>query len=239
MKKIPMENISVDEQIVPFKGRSSLKQYNLQKPMKWGYKVFCLAGASGILYDFEIYTGASSQCSELLDIGQSGNVVLRLARIIPDHVNHKIYFDNWFTSSELLLCLEKRQIYSIGTVRANRVPNNKMPFDTEMKKKGRGLNVKKYGTIEEKTLIFIKWQDNKAVNILSSFMGAYPETPITRYDRKLKKEVEVLCPSVVVLYNKSMGGVDKMDALLSLNRTCIRSKNIIWSFTSTLWIYVQ
>ena len=58
-------------------------------------------------------------------------------------------------------------------------------------------------------------------------MGAYPETPITRYDRKLKKEVEVLCPSVVVLYNKSMGGVDKMDALLSLNRTCIRSKNII------------
>ena len=80
----------------------------------------------------------------------------------------------------MLLCLEKRQIHSIGTVRANRVPNNKMPSDTEMKKKGRGFNVEKYGTIDEKTLIFVKWQDNKPVNILSSFMGAYPEIPITR-----------------------------------------------------------
>ncbi|XP_059160673.1 piggyBac transposable element-derived protein 3-like [Physella acuta] len=30
------EMLSIDEQIVPFKGRSSLKQYNAKKPKKWG-----------------------------------------------------------------------------------------------------------------------------------------------------------------------------------------------------------
>ena len=34
------EHLSLDEQIVPFKGKSSLKQYNPKKPKKWGYKIF-------------------------------------------------------------------------------------------------------------------------------------------------------------------------------------------------------
>jgi len=42
-KKVPMEeHISVDEQIVPFKGRSCLRQYNPKKPHKWGYKLWVL-----------------------------------------------------------------------------------------------------------------------------------------------------------------------------------------------------
>lgn len=43
-KHIPFENqmLCVDEQTVPFKGSSSLKQYNPQKPHKWGYKIFIL-----------------------------------------------------------------------------------------------------------------------------------------------------------------------------------------------------
>ncbi|KAH9384244.1 hypothetical protein HPB48_026229 [Haemaphysalis longicornis] len=36
------QNLCVDEQLVPFKGRSSLKQYLPKKPKKWGYKLFLL-----------------------------------------------------------------------------------------------------------------------------------------------------------------------------------------------------
>jgi hypothetical protein len=56
MKVEPEERHSIDEQIIPFKGRSLMKQYN-KKPHKWGFKVFTRAGASGMMYDFEIYTG--------------------------------------------------------------------------------------------------------------------------------------------------------------------------------------
>ena len=55
--KVPKEKeLCVDEQIIPFKGRSTLKQYNPKKPHKWGYKVFVLSGLSGFSYDFEIFT---------------------------------------------------------------------------------------------------------------------------------------------------------------------------------------
>ncbi|KAJ4445301.1 hypothetical protein ANN_07106 [Periplaneta americana] len=53
----PEKYNSVDELIIPFKGRSSLKQYVKNKPHKWGIKVFAHAGTSGIVYDFEIYRG--------------------------------------------------------------------------------------------------------------------------------------------------------------------------------------
>ena len=43
-QKIPMlEFLSVDEQMVPFKGASSMKQYVPKKPHKRGYKIFILA----------------------------------------------------------------------------------------------------------------------------------------------------------------------------------------------------
>ena len=58
LKDNPLEeNLAVDEQIIPFKGRSCLKQYNPKKPHKWGYKAFVLSGVSGFSYDFEIFTG--------------------------------------------------------------------------------------------------------------------------------------------------------------------------------------
>ncbi|CAF1405413.1 unnamed protein product [Rotaria sordida] len=58
-RKIPKEEkLSADEQIIPFKGRSIMKQHMPLKPNRWGYKMFVLAGGeSGICYDFIFYTG--------------------------------------------------------------------------------------------------------------------------------------------------------------------------------------
>lgn len=35
----PEVNVEIDEMVVPFKGRSSQKQYLKSKPKKWGFKV--------------------------------------------------------------------------------------------------------------------------------------------------------------------------------------------------------
>jgi len=48
----PEEKISVDKQMIPFKGKNKLKQYIAKKPKKWGFKVFAPCGVSGITYDF-------------------------------------------------------------------------------------------------------------------------------------------------------------------------------------------
>lgn len=136
MKTIPIEqHLSVDEQIIPYKGRSGLKQYNPKKPKKWGYKLFCLAGASGIIYDFEVYCGAIYQPTQLLDISASSNVVLRLAERIPKNQNYKLFYDNWFCSPHLQLELARNGIHSMGTVRSNRVPGNGLLSDKSLKKK--------------------------------------------------------------------------------------------------------
>ncbi|KAK6960802.1 piggyBac transposable element-derived protein 3 [Biomphalaria glabrata] len=79
------KRLSVDEQIIPFKGKSALKGYNLKKPKKWGYKMFVCFGVNGIIHDIEFYTGKIEPCLNQLDIGASGNIVLRLIQDFPRH----------------------------------------------------------------------------------------------------------------------------------------------------------
>ena len=64
----PNEHLSVDKSMIQFKGRSSIKQYNPMKPIKRGYKVWCIAGNSGYVYRFEIYVGkrTNNECQKTL-----------------------------------------------------------------------------------------------------------------------------------------------------------------------------
>ncbi|XP_063229614.1 piggyBac transposable element-derived protein 4-like [Bacillus rossius redtenbacheri] len=77
--EIPLndQQLCVDEQIIPFKGKSGLKQYNPKKPHKWGYKLFDLCDSHGIMHDFEIYSGQIMPVPNLPDLGASSNMVLR------------------------------------------------------------------------------------------------------------------------------------------------------------------
>ena len=54
---IPETYVAVDEQVIPFKGASSLKRCLPKKPKKWGYKLWALAGVSGYVYTFEVDGG--------------------------------------------------------------------------------------------------------------------------------------------------------------------------------------
>ena len=150
-KSIPMEeNLSIDEQIVPFKGRSCLRQYNPRKPHKWGYKTWVLCGVSGDAYDFELYTGREDNqlADGEEDCGASGNVVVRLSRSIPPNVNHKVYFDNYFNSPDLQIYLATKGIWSVGTVRANRIPQCSLKTEQDLKKLGRGAFDEKVAVVD-------------------------------------------------------------------------------------------
>lgn len=91
MKKIPVEEFTaVDEIIIPFKGRTLMKQYNKNKPHKWGIKLFAIALSSGIVHDFEVYIGKGTLPPSEHGLGISGDVVLRLAECIPKNENYKV-----------------------------------------------------------------------------------------------------------------------------------------------------
>jgi hypothetical protein len=220
------ENLSVDEQIIPFKGRSSLKQYLPMKPHKWGYKMFVLSGVSGFSYDFEFYTGKTD--NELIegesDLGASSNIVVRLCREVPVNKNHKVFFDNFFNSPALQVYLAKRGIHCLGTVRINRVPQSCMPSDKVMKMKGRGACCEKVANVDNVKLSLVSWFDNRVVNFLSNFTGSQPLGEVRRWNKKDGCYVQVPCPAIVQKYNKHMGGVDLLDSLIGLYRTKIKSK---------------
>lgn len=116
---VPMEEcLSLDEQMCSTKARHFLKQYMPNKPHKWGYKLFVLSGVSGYACDVEIYTGHENCPPKRRpaepDLGATGNGVVRLSRQIPRNANHKLYFDNYYTSPKVMVYLAKQGILFFG-----------------------------------------------------------------------------------------------------------------------------
>ena len=93
-RKHPQEEChAVDEQIIPTKSRSGIRQYLPNKPHKWGIKVWARCGVSGMLYDFEVYTGKAPPSSLDKEYGKVGAVVVRLMEHLPKSVGHKVYME--------------------------------------------------------------------------------------------------------------------------------------------------
>uniref|UniRef100_A0A667WLN7 PiggyBac transposable element-derived protein domain-containing protein n=1 Tax=Myripristis murdjan TaxID=586833 RepID=A0A667WLN7_9TELE len=216
--------LSIDEQMVPFKGRSSLKQYIPKKPHKWGYKIFVLCDTKGLVHSFDIFTGKTDPVPGEPDIGASGNIVLKLAQVIPGAVNHLLYFDNWFSSLDLFATLANKGIPALGTVQQNRLHGCSFCSDTDMKKKGRGTFEEKKAVVDSAEIRAVKWFDNRAVSTAQSV------SDVERWDRKLKQKVSVERPSIIILYNTFMGGVDALDELIAYYRIQIRSKKYYHRF---------
>ena len=112
----PTQNLAVDEAMIKFQGRSSLKQYMPMKPVKRGIKVWVLGDSSNEYFSkFKVYTGKQ----EAREVGLGEHVVKTLTRGL-EKKNHHVFFDNFFTSVNLLEDLEKDGIYGCGTVRRHR-----------------------------------------------------------------------------------------------------------------------
>ncbi|XP_068086621.1 piggyBac transposable element-derived protein 3-like [Anabrus simplex] len=228
-RSIPLEeSLSVDEQLCPTKGRSYLKQFLPMKPRKWGYKLFVLSGVSGFAYNVEIYTGQENRedCRPAgePDLGASANVVVRLCRIVPCDVHHKIYFDNYYTTLPLMVFMKNRGIYCLGTLRRNRVPGLKLQSESDMKKNPRGTCEECVAKVDSVDVSAVAWKDNKVVTLMSTFVGSEPTKKVKRFDRKERKTIQVDCPKIVIVYNLHMGGVDLLDSIMARYRIIMRTK---------------
>lgn len=200
----PKENLSIDESMIKFKGRTSLKQYNPMKPIKRGYKLWCIADMDGYIYNFEVYTGKNkSNLQTKSDLGLGGDVVMRMIKSFEGR-NHRIYFDNFFSSVELLEVLKGKGIQAAATIRSNR---KGLPQFCDDKQLQRG----NFDFQATNALSVYKWMDSKAVHLISNFHGS-EVTSVTRKNAQ-GHQITVSCPEVVKDYNSYMGGVDKHDQL--------------------------
>ncbi|XP_029844027.2 piggyBac transposable element-derived protein 3-like [Ixodes scapularis] len=230
-KATESENLfSIDEMMIPYKGKKAgnLRQYLPKKPKKWGFKLFVLAGVSGMVHDFILYTGATTfegirLAEEDEALGLGAKVVLHLCKSISRPNESIVYFDNFFTSLELISRLKERySLHSLGTIRSNRLRGCSLKDDKSLLKEGRGSFDYKVDNVAG--LAVVKWADNKTVILASSCVSQDPVKTANRFDKKERQKIPVSCPQIVKQYNIHMGGVDLADMYAALYRTPFRTK---------------
>ena len=102
----PNEDVSVDECMIPYRGRWSGKCYDSSKPIKWGVKVWMACDATnGYLFNFDVYSGRDSDFEVLSTVNNSSAVVLKLIQSLWGKGYH-VYCDRYYTSLQLLHCLK-------------------------------------------------------------------------------------------------------------------------------------
>lgn len=226
--RVKSSHVSIDETIIPYYGRHGTKQHIHGKPIRFGYKLWSAATRHGYLITCELYQGATGPSLKLQPTyGLGAAVVIELhSRLPPELGPYNIYFDNFFTGLPLLTYLHTNNVGGTGTIRENRLENCPLVKDVEMKKGPRGTMVFK----ASEKVIAVKWNDNRVVRMASN---CHALTPITKVDRigvinKKRVKIQVDCPSLVRMYNKFMGGVDRFDENVHSMRISLRGKK--WWF---------
>ena len=117
----PAKQLAIDETMIKFQSRSSLKQYMPQKPIKRGIKVWVLADTTnGFFSRLEDYTSKKEHAKH--DLG--AQAVKDLSCDFQRKWHH-LYFDNFFTS--------KRFLESVGTYGCGTAWRDRQGFPIELK----------------------------------------------------------------------------------------------------------
>lgn len=225
--------VSVDESMIKFKGRSSLKQYNPMKPIKRGYKLWCVADQKGFILQFQVYEGKNETVErEFKDFGLGERVVLSLTKDFWG-TGRIAVFDNYFSSVKLLERLKSENILACATIRGERLglPSN-FVMDKTMK---RGDSDYRFSSLD---VVCFKWMDNRSVLFISNYHGS-EETTIKRKQSDGTSKM-FSCPQVVKDYNTFMGGVDRADHLRSLYNVDRKARKwwhrLFWGFLDIAFV---
>ena len=129
----------------------------------------------------------------------SSRIVLEVAHGLLDR-DYCLYLENWYTSPNLVDTLCTRKTDVVGTMRTNR---KEFPDFVKTARLKKGETVAAF----HKKQMVMKWIDKRDVVLISTFHDDSMENMTTRQGVIQK-------PSVVLGYNKNMGGVDRNDGQL-------------------------
>lgn len=110
------ENVTVDEQLVAFRGRCPFRQFMPSKPAKYGLKFWLLVDSkSGYVWKIQPYLGKVPNSAP--EKNQGERIVLDLTIGLK---GQNITGDNFFSSFDLVKKLRERNLTYVGTVRKNK-----------------------------------------------------------------------------------------------------------------------
>ena len=110
------QKYSLDEAMEPYYGHHSMKQFIRGKPIRYGFKLWCLTSPQGYLVKFQPYTGSDKTPGKPVGASVTENLCIGT---IPQ--GSCIYMDNYFTSLPLMETLSQENLYAIGTIRNDRI----------------------------------------------------------------------------------------------------------------------
>ena len=220
------QNLSIDESMIPYFGRHGAKQFIRGKPIRFGYKMWCLCTPLGYLVQTIPYSGAGGLV-RIPDLGLGGSVVTSLIEAVPKY-HYNIFFDNFFTSAKLIQRLTEGGYGATGTVRTNRTNNCPIKKSDVLSKEARGSYDYRYD--QHSGHIVANWNDNSVVTVASNCYGVQPLHQASRWSKAEMRRIQIDQPDMIATYNKSMGGVDRLDQNIATYRISMRSKKWWWPY---------
>ena len=220
-----VHSLSIDEQMVPYFGRHSCKMFLKGKPVRFGFKIWCLCSSEGYLFYSLPYAGQEPN-KKFSSLGLGGDVVLNSLSVVVKPINHQIFFDNFFSSFKLFVHLKNNGFFATGTIRDNRLFKCPLEETKSIGKKVRGTYAAAYDKLSNVSIL--RWNDNSVVTVASNTFGVEPIGRVKRFDRKKKVEKFVPQPYVISQYNKYMGGVDLHDNGIANYRCKVLGKKWWW-----------
>ena len=141
-----------------------------------------------------IYKGKKIRQQDLL-LGEQ--VVLQLTENFWGKWPH-IYFDNFFSSTNLMKMLLEQETYSCGPTRANREN-----WPTEFRKLTvLKLKRAKSRKMQHEDVTAVVWQIKCVVHLLSTNSDPRTDGSVTRKAGKGNEEIEITCPHAIINYTK-------------------------------------
>ncbi|ROT86068.1 putative piggyBac transposable element-derived protein 3-like [Penaeus vannamei] len=173
--------------------------------------------------DLQETSVSSAREPRRLTITTGEAAVLRFVRSVD--AGTSIFFDRYFTSSNLLCDLYDRGLRGTGIIKKNMVPKEakqKLKTEAALRKEGRGAS--DCQVRNDNKVAVTAWYDKKLVLMASNEFSIDDEDICQRWSKVTNARVDVKRPRVVREYNRAMGGVDVHDQLVSYYRSPNRTK---------------
>ena len=203
--------VTVDEQLLGFRGRVLFRMFIANKPNRYGIKIFMSADAeSHYCLDAIPYLGKGSTPELPQNVNQGHYFTLEVLKDLME-AGRTICLDNWFTSLNLTKELQNHGMHLVGTIK----PKGYLPKKSDIAKLrlDKDESVAIFDHTNGINVVYKKVKPTKHVAIMTTVHNKFT------YVEQTKTEAHMF-------YNASKGGVDTFDAMCASSD--IGRKTVRW-----------